>query len=232
MADVFQVKVARMSLTQVRDIPLLTMEPVSQDRQQLFAKRVFDLVVTLISLPVLAPLFIIIAIAIKLDSPGPAFFVQRRVGLRKYKFPMYKFRSMHVDAEDKITEIEHLNEADGPIFKISEDPRITKIGGFLRKTSLDELPQLINVLKGEMSLVGPRPMSERDVNLFDRGIQRKRFSVQPGITCIWQISGRSNLPFEKWLQLDLEYIENWSFWLDVKILIKTVPAVLKNKGAV
>ena len=145
---------------------------------------------------------------------------------------MFKFRSMYVDAEERLKEIEHLNEADGPIFKIKDDPRTTRVGRFIRKTSIDELPQLINVLRGEMSLVGPRPMSLRDVDRFDRGIQRKRFSVQPGLTCLWQISGRSNLPFEKWLELDLEYITNWNFWLDVQILFKTIPAVLKSRGAV
>lgn len=139
---------------------------------------------------------------------------------------------MNVDAEEKFKEIEHLNEAEGPIFKMENDPRVTRVGRFIRRTSIDELPQLINVLRGEMSLVGPRPMSLRDVELFDRGIQRKRFSVQPGLTCLWQISGRSNLPFEKWLEFDLEYIENWTFWFDVKILFKTIPAVLWSKGAV
>jgi exopolysaccharide biosynthesis polyprenyl glycosylphosphotransferase len=231
MADVFNVKVAQISLSMVRDIPLLAMEPVAQDPQQLLAKRIFDLSCTIIALPLLVPLFLLVALAIKLDSPGPVFFIQQRVGLRKHIFPMYKFRSMHVDAEARLAEIEHLNEAEGPIFKIKNDPRVTRVGRFLRKTSIDELPQLINVLRGEMSLVGPRPMSQRDVNLFDRGIQRKRFSVQPGITCIWQISGRSNLPFEKWLELDLEYIGNWSFWLDISILLKTLPAILKSKGA-
>jgi exopolysaccharide biosynthesis polyprenyl glycosylphosphotransferase len=231
MADVFNVQVARISLSEIKGIPLLNMEPVAQDSQQLLAKRVFDVTCTLLALPILIPIFLIVAIAIKLDSPGPVFFVQQRVGIRKYIFPMYKFRSMYIDAEEKLKEIEHLNEAEGPIFKIKNDPRITRLGRFIRKTSIDELPQLINVLKGEMSLVGPRPMSIRDVDLFDHGVQRKRFSVQPGLTCIWQISGRSNLPFEKWLELDLEYIENWNFWLDLKILLKTLPAVVKSSGA-
>ena len=231
MADVFNVQVARVSLSEVQGIPLLTMEPVSRDQRELVAKRMFDLFCTILALPLLVPIFLVVALIIKMDSPGPVFFVQQRVGLRKRVFPMFKFRSMRVDAEEKLKEIEHLNEADGPNFKITNDPRVTRVGGFLRKTSIDELPQLINVLRGEMSLVGPRPMSLRDVDLFDRGIQRKRFSVQPGLTCIWQISGRSNLPFEKWLELDLEYITNWSFWLDLKILLKTIPAVLWSKGA-
>ena len=145
---------------------------------------------------------------------------------------MMKFRSMHLDAEERLSEIEHLNEAEGPIFKMVKDPRVTRVGNFIRKTSLDELPQLFNVLKGDMSLVGPRPMSIRDVDLFEKGIQRKRFSVKPGITCIWQISGRSNLPFNKWVELDLKYIEKWSLMLDLEILLKTIPAVLKSKGAV
>lgn len=232
MADVFNVQVARISLSHVQGIPLLTMEPVSQDPKQLFAKRMFDLTLTILALPLLVVVFLFVALAIKMDSPGPVFFVQQRVGLRKRVFPMFKFRSMQIDAEEKLDEIEHLNEADGPIFKITDDPRVTRVGRFIRKTSIDELPQLINVLRGEMSLVGPRPMSLRDVDHFDRGVQRKRFSVQPGLTCIWQISGRSSLPFEKWLELDLEYIANWSFWLDIKILIKTIPAVLNSKGAV
>lgn len=232
MADLFSVQMARVSLAQVGSIPLLTMEPVAQDQSRLFAKRVFDVVLTSLAMPLALPVMALVALAIKLDSPGPVFFVQKRVGLRKHLFPLYKFRSMVVDAEEKLKEIEHLNEAEGPIFKMKNDPRITRVGRFIRKTSLDELPQLFNVLKGDMSLVGPRPMSQRDVALFDSGIQRKRFSVKPGITCIWQISGRSNLPFDKWLELDLEYIENWSLWLDFKILFKTVPAVLFSKGAV
>jgi exopolysaccharide biosynthesis polyprenyl glycosylphosphotransferase len=231
MADIFNVQVARISLSEIKGIPLLTMEPVAQDPQQLLAKRVFDLTCTLLAVPFLIPVFIFVAFIIKIDSPGPIFFIQPRVGMRKHVFPMFKFRSMYIDAEEQLKEIEHLNEAEGPIFKIKNDPRVTWVGRLLRKTSIDELPQLINVLRGEMSLVGPRPMSLRDVDLFERGTQRKRFSVQPGLTCIWQISGRSNLPFEKWLELDLEYIENWSFWLDLEILFKTIPAVIKSKGA-
>lgn len=231
MADLFNIKAARISLTQMKDIPILTLEPVAQDHQQLLAKRFFDLVLTLTALPFLVPLFALVAVAIKLDSRGPVFFVQERVGFRKHKFRMYKFRSMYVDAEDRLKEIEHLNEADGPIFKMKNDPRLTRVGRIIRKTSIDELPQLINVLRNEMSLVGPRPMSIRDVELFDKGIQRKRFSVQPGLTCIWQVSGRSNLSFERWLELDLEYIENWSFWLDVKIMLRTIPAVINSRGA-
>jgi lipopolysaccharide/colanic/teichoic acid biosynthesis glycosyltransferase len=149
-------------------------------------------------------------------------FKQPRVGLRKRIFPMYKFRSMYRDAEQRLKEIEHLNEASGPIFKIANDPRVTRVGRFIRKTSLDELPQLFNVIRGHMSLVGPRPMSLRDVGLFDQSIQRR----------LWQISGRSNLPFHKWLELDLAYIDNWSLGLDLKILLKTVPIILKGTGAV
>jgi exopolysaccharide biosynthesis polyprenyl glycosylphosphotransferase len=232
MADIFDLHVARISLHEIGKIPLLTLEPVAQDDTKLMFKRVFDFTITLFAMPFLLPIMTILAIAIKMESPGPIFFVQQRVGLRKHLFPMFKFRSMYEDAEQKMKEIEHLNEADGPIFKMTNDPRITQVGHFIRKTSLDELPQLLNVLRGEMSLVGPRPMSIRDVNLFNKGIQRKRFSVKPGITCIWQISGRSNLPFSQWLLLDLEYIENWSLSLDLKILLKTIPAVLKSKGAV
>jgi len=231
MADVFSLHVARVRLTQVGDLPLLNLEPVAQDEGALLFKRCFDLTVTLLAMPIVLPLMGVIAIAIKLDSPGPVLFIQQRVGLKKRLFPMLKFRSMCDRAEDKLCDLEHLNQAQGPIFKITDDPRITRVGRFIRKTSLDELPQLFNVIRGEMSLVGPRPMSIRDVDLFDKGIQRKRFSVKPGLTCLWQISGRSNLPFDKWLELDLEYIETWCLGLDLKILFKTIPALLFTKGA-
>lgn len=231
MADLYDLQVTRVSLSEVGNIPLLTLEPIALDETKLFFKRCFDLILITISLPLLIPLFLIIAIAIKLDSKGPVFFVQQRVGLRKRLFGMIKFRSMVENAEALMQDIEHLNEAEGPIFKIKNDPRVTSVGRFLRKTSLDELPQLINILLGHMSLVGPRPMSIRDVDLFDRGKQRRRFSVKPGITCLWQISGRSSLPFSKWLELDLQYIDNWSLFLDIKILFKTFPAVIFSKGA-
>jgi len=232
MADFYDFEAARTQLHLVSGIPLLSFEPVAQEYNSLLIKRIFDLVVTLAALPVLIPFFLIVGIAIRIDSKGPAIFTQERVGLHKRKFRMYKFRSMVQDAEVKMKEIEHLNEADGPNFKIKNDPRITRIGRFIRKTSIDELPQLFNVLSGDMSLVGPRPMSVRDVNLFDKGLQRRRFSVRPGITCLWQVSGRSDLSFDDWLKLDLQYIESWSFGLDLKILLKTIPVVLTSSGAV
>lgn len=231
MADIFNLSAARVSLTKLGGVPILTLEPVALDESKLLLKRIFDFVVSFLAMPFFLPVFGLIAIAIKLDDGGPVYFIQERVGLNKRRFPLYKFRTMHVNAEAMLKDIEHLNEAEGPNFKIANDPRITRIGQFLRRTSLDELPQLFNVLRGEMSLVGPRPMSIRDVELFDKGIQRKRFSVKPGITCIWQISGRNNLPFRKWLELDLEYIENWSLTSDLLILLKTIPVVLLGKGA-
>jgi exopolysaccharide biosynthesis polyprenyl glycosylphosphotransferase len=232
MADVFDLQVARMRMVEMDGIPLLTFDPVAQNESKLLVKRFMDLILVLGAMPLILPIMGLIALAIRLDDGGPIFFVQERVGLRKRLFPMLKFRSMVVDAEAKLKEIEHLNEAEGPNFKIAHDPRITRVGRFIRKTSLDELPQLLNVIRGHMSLVGPRPMSQRDVELFDRGIQRKRFSVKPGLTCIWQISGRSNLSFERWLELDLKYIDEWNLWMDLKILFMTIPVVLKGSGAV
>jgi exopolysaccharide biosynthesis polyprenyl glycosylphosphotransferase len=231
MADVFDVDVAHMDLVEFGRIPLLTLEPVFQEEWKLLVKRMIDLALVLLAAPVVLPVIALVAIAIKLDSPGPVFFRQDRVGLNRRRFRMLKFRSMVTGADRMQAQLEHLNEAEGPIFKIRKDPRITRVGQILRRTSLDELPQILHVLRGEMSLVGPRPMSLRDVNLFDRGIQRKRFSVKPGLTCLWQISGRSNLPFSKWLELDLQYIKQWSLGLDLKILFRTIPVVLKGTGA-
>jgi exopolysaccharide biosynthesis polyprenyl glycosylphosphotransferase len=231
MADVFDVHAVRTRLVTLGTIPLLTLEPVAQEEWKLLVKRLMDVASVVLMVPLLLPLVGLIALAIKLDSPGPVFFAQDRVGLHKRRFRMLKFRTMVVGADQLLAQLEHLNEATGPIFKIANDPRITRVGRVLRRTSLDELPQLFHVLTGEMSLVGPRPMSLRDVDLFDQGIQRKRFSVKPGLTCLWQISGRSDLPFSKWLELDLAYIERWSLSLDIEILLKTMPAVLSGKGA-
>ncbi len=198
---------------------------------QLLAKRMVDTTVSLAALIVLAPLMIVVAILIKATSPGPVFFAQDRVGMNQRRFRIYKFRSMVADAEAKKDELAHLNEIpDGPAFKMKNDPRITAIGRFIRKTSIDELPQLFNVLHGEMSLVGPRPPLPDEVKRY-QWLFRKRLSVKPGITCVWQISGRSNTTFERWMEMDSEYIDNWSIWLDLKILAKTVPAVLLGRGA-
>ncbi len=190
-----------------------------------------DLAVALVFLVICGPLFALVAIAIKLDSTGPVFFIQERVGLSKRRFRMIKFRTMSMDAEARMKDIEHLNEKTGPIFKIRNDPRITRVGRWLRKTSIDELPQLINVLLGDMSIVGPRPLSVRDALRMEEAWQKRRFSVKPGLTCLWQVSGRSNLSFEQWMQLDLEYIDHWSLGLDASILLRTIPAIVLARGA-
>ena len=178
-----------------------------------------------------SPLFFIITLVIKLTSNGPIFFVQERVGLNKRRIPVYKFRTMVPNAEKMLAQLEGLNEVSGPVFKIMNDPRVTPVGKFLRRTSIDELPQLLNVLKGEMSLVGPRPLPVRDYEGFNEDWQRRRFSVRPGITCLWQVNGRSGVSFDKWMELDIQYLDKWSLWLDLKILAKTIPAVLKGSGA-
>jgi exopolysaccharide biosynthesis polyprenyl glycosylphosphotransferase len=198
---------------------------------QVGVKRVMDFVLSIILLLVLAPLFLIAALLIKFDSKGPVFFMQERVGLGKRRFRLYKFRTMIDGADKKQDELEVLNEVSSPVFKIQKDPRITRLGRILRKTSIDEIPQLINVLKGDMSLVGPRPLPVRDYNGFNQDWHRRRFSVRPGITCLWQVNGRSSIQFEKWMQLDMSYIDNWSLWLDLKIIAKTIPTVLKGSGA-
>jgi len=232
MADVFDVNAARVTLRGFTRLPLLSFEAIAHPEWKLSVKRGLDLAMVLLAVPFLLPLMAVIAAAIKLDSPGPVFFGQERVGLGKRRFRMLKFRTM-IDGGDRLqAELEHLNEAQGPVFKIANDPRITRVGRLLRRTSLDEIPQLLQVIRGDMSLVGPRPLPLRDVNLFDQSIQRRRFSVRPGLTCLWQISGRSNLNFSKWLELDLLYIENWSLSLDLKILLRTIPAVFRGTGAV
>jgi exopolysaccharide biosynthesis polyprenyl glycosylphosphotransferase len=227
----FNLKFARATPEMFENTSLLTFYPCGIIGWEALAKRAIDFSFSLALLLVFSPLLAFITLAIKFSSSGPVFFVQERLGLNKRRFRLFKFRTMVPDAEAKIAELEHLNEVDGPAFKIKDDPRVTKIGKILRRTSFDELPQLINVLKGDMSLVGPRPLPVRDYNGFNQDWQRRRFSVTPGLTCLWQVNGRSNLDFEKWMQLDMEYIDHWSLWLDLKILFWTIPAVLKGSGA-
>ena len=231
MADLFEVNVARMALDEFEDVPLLTLEPVALEEWKLFLKRAIDLGIILAAMPLLLPVMAVVALVIRLDSPGPVLFQQWRVGQHKRRFLLYKFRTMVDGSEQLQAGLEHLNEAEGPVFKIRNDPRITRVGGWLRRASLDELPQLWNVLRGDMSLVGPRPLPVRDVGLFDRGLQRRRFSVKPGLTGLWQVSGRSDLAFSEWLRLDLSYIDHWSLRLDLWLLARTIPAVLRRRGA-
>jgi len=231
LSDIFDLKTSRTKIDSLEGLPLISNFMGTIDGWQVEIKRLMDILFSALALIILSPVFLLTAIAIKLTSPGPIFFVQDRVGLNKRHFRMYKFRTMIPDAEKKQDELEDLNEASGPVFKIKNDPRITPIGKILRKLSIDELPQLFNVLKGDMSLVGPRPLPIRDYNGFSEDWHRRRFSVRPGITCLWQVDGRSALPFDQWMKLDMEYIDNWSLWLDLKILIKTVPGVLSGSGA-
>ncbi len=195
-------------------------------------KRLFDIVGALILLLLASPLLLATAIAIRCTSQGPVLFIQQRYGRNRKRFPMFKFRSMVVDAEKRQAALEAMNEAQGPVFKLAHDPRVTRVGSFIRKTSIDELPQLFNVLRGEMSLVGPRPLPHRDVAKFEEPWLLRRFSVRPGLTCIWQVNGRSNTSFSDWIKQDLEYIDGWSLSMDVRILAQTIPAVLRARGAV
>jgi lipopolysaccharide/colanic/teichoic acid biosynthesis glycosyltransferase len=190
------------------------------------------MVISSIMLLALAPILLTIAVLIKLTSEGPVFFAQTRLGYGKRPFQILKFRTMVQNAEKLIAQVEYLNETQRPTFKLKNDPRITPLGKFLRKTSLDELPQLINVLVGDMSLVGPRPLPLRDYQGFSQDWHRRRFSVKPGITCLWQVMGRSSIGFDEWMALDMGYIDQWSVWLDIKILFQTIPAVFRGSGAV
>jgi exopolysaccharide biosynthesis polyprenyl glycosylphosphotransferase len=198
----------------------------------LFIKGVIDRVTALVVLLIAALPMAIIALGIKMTTPGPVIFKQRRAGKHGKPFAMYKFRSMSNDAEMRRAELEPFNQMNGPVFKVESDPRITPLGRWLRRTSMDELPQLVNVLLGDMSLVGPRPLPLYEVEKFENTAQRRRLSVKPGLTCLWQISGRNQVrDFSDWVKLDLDYIDHWSLGLDFKILLRTVPAVLTGFGA-
>jgi exopolysaccharide biosynthesis polyprenyl glycosylphosphotransferase len=196
----------------------------------LFLKRVLDISGSAFLLILSVPIFLLIAFLIKVTSKGPVFFKQIRSGLNGKKFVMYKFRSMVDGAEGMKKDLEKMSELRGPVFKIKSDPRVISIGRILRRTSFDELPQLINIFKGEMSLVGPRPPLPEEVEKYEEW-QRRRLFMKPGLTCLWQISGRSEVDFDKWMKLDMDYVDQWSLWLDIKILLKTVPAVIRAKGA-
>jgi exopolysaccharide biosynthesis polyprenyl glycosylphosphotransferase len=204
---------------------------VAPDDYRLAVKRAIDVIGAMVGLIILAPLMVVVAIAIKLTSAGQIIYVQDRCGFSKRPLRMYKFRSMFADADKRQDALETRNEALGPVFKIRNDPRITPLGRLLRRSSIDELPQLWNVLRGDMSLVGPRPLPWRDVRRITRPSDMRRFSMRPGLTCLWQVQGRSNIDFERWVELDLEYIDRWSLALDAHILLKTIPAVLSGDGA-
>jgi len=232
VADFFGTQIARASLDELFGHPLLVFRSAPETSWQSLAKMLMDFFGALVLLILLSPLFLLIAAAIKCVSPGPVFFKQQRSGLSGAPFTLYKFRTMVTNAEQFKHELEAMNEMRGPVFKVTNDPRVTRIGKWLRRYSLDELPQLFNVLRGEMSLVGPRPLPVAEVRRFNDLAHRRRLSVKPGITCLWQISGRNQIAdFKEWVRLDLEYIDNWSLWLDLKILLRTIPAVLTTTGA-
>jgi exopolysaccharide biosynthesis polyprenyl glycosylphosphotransferase len=227
----FDLRIARWQVDELGGLPMVTIRSGPPDGWQLATKRLIDICGSAALLIALAPILAAVALLIRLDSSGPVFYTQQRVGLNRRRFKLFKFRTMAVGADQQQPMLESMNEAEGPVFKIKDDPRVTRIGRFLRRYSIDELPQLFNVFKGEMSLVGPRPLPVRDVERIDARWHKRRLSVKPGVTCLWQVNGRSDVNFNEWVRMDLEYIDKWSLGLDLKILMKTIPAVLKGSGA-
>ncbi|HZN54297.1 MAG TPA: sugar transferase, partial [Candidatus Polarisedimenticolaceae bacterium] len=221
---------ARMYQTDLDGTPMLTVSATPRQPVALLVKRMTDLVASAGALVLLSPLYAVVAVLVRATSPGPVFFRQTRVGLNGRTFTLYKFRSMVHDAEAGRAALAGRNEMSGPVFKIKDDPRITPVGRWIRRFSIDELPQFWNVLRGDMSLVGPRPPIPEEVKKYERW-QRRRLSMKPGITCLWQVSGRNGIDFEDWMKLDLAYIDTWSLRLDVQILLRTVPVVLTARGA-
>lgn len=222
--------ISKVSLERLREMPLLTFSTTPENEYLILLKRTLDLAMALALLVILSPLLVILSVLIKLSSKGPILYRQTRCGLGGRKFTLYKFRSMKTGADRLREKLVVLNEVDGPVFKIKNDPRCTILGRLMRRLSLDELPQLLNILKGDMSFVGPRPPLPEEVEKYERW-QRRRLRMQPGLTCLWAIEGRSRLNFKRWMELDLEYIDHWSPWLDWKILLKTIPAVVLGRGA-
>jgi len=223
-------QIAKVYVEMLEGLPVITFSTGPVDVTALFIKRLLDVILSLFLLMIASPFMLLIALAVKLSSPGAVLFRQTRCGLNGRRFILYKFRSMYSEAEEKKAELAHLNIMEGPVFKVKDDPRVTPVGKILRSLSLDELPQLFNILKGDMSFVGPRPAIPEEVSQYERW-QRRRLSMEPGLTCLWQTSGRSNLDFQTWMKMDLEYIDTWSLWLDMKIILKTIPCVLSRRGA-
>ena len=232
IADFIRTSIARPTFDAFGARPMLVFRTTPDISWALLFKSFVDRVVAFAGLVLISWLFVIISVGIKLTSPGPVIFRQKRAGKNGKPFTMYKFRSMRTDAEMLQSELAAFNQMEGPVFKIENDPRVTKFGNYLRRTSLDEIPQLFNVLKGEMSLVGPRPLPIYEVAKFADPAQRRRLSMKPGLTCLWQISGRNKITsFSEWVMLDLRYIDNWSLWMDFEILVRTIPVVLFGFGA-
>lgn len=232
LADFFRTQISRVGFDDFYGQPVMVFRSVPETSWALAAKQVIDYVGAAVALLVLAPFFVLFALLIKFTSPGPVMFRQSRSGLNGAPFTIYKFRTMVTNAEQLKHELAAMNEMSGPVFKVTDDPRITTVGKWLRRFSIDEWPQFVNVLRGEMSLVGPRPLPVDEVKRFHDLAHRRRLSVRPGLTCLWQVSGRNEITdFRDWVRLDLEYIDNWSLWLDFKILLRTLPAVLRAKGA-
>ncbi len=230
-SDWIELKTASTSAYELNGVRMLTIVSTGQARfSHLLLKRLIDFFLAGLGMALLAPVFLVVSFLINVTSPGPVLFKQERVGYNRRRFTIYKFRTMVNGAEALQAQLEHLNESDGATFKIAADPRITPVGRWLRKTSIDEIPQLLNVLKGEMSLVGPRPLPVRDVNKIYEQWPIRRFSMRPGLTCLWQINGRNRLHFNEWMRLDLQYIDEWSIWLDFKIMFRTIPEVIKASG--
>jgi exopolysaccharide biosynthesis polyprenyl glycosylphosphotransferase len=228
-SDIFGLRAARAD--EIETSHAVATRGTMREGWPLMVKRALDIAGSLVLLTLLLPLLVVVAILIRMTSQGPVFFRQERVGLNKRRFLISKFRTMVPEAEKMMGQFDKLNEVSGPVFKIRNDPRMTSLGKWLRRTSIDELPQLLNVLKGDMSLVGPRPLPVRDYEGFGEDWQRRRFCVRPGITCLWQIQGRSSVGFDQWMRMDMQYLDEWSLWLDLKILAMTIPAVLKGSGA-
>jgi len=228
--DLFDTKLARSSVAELDGMPLLHFKTTHAKEWELLVKRLFDFAASGVGILVLSPLFLVMAILIKTTSKGPVFFKQNRLGLAGRRFTLYKFRTMRQGAHDVLSEVPDLESMTTPEFREKKTSWITPVGRFMRKFSIDELPQLINVFVGHMSIVGPRPTVPDEVDKY-KDWQRRRFSMKPGITCLWQVNGRNNIAFEDWMKLDLEYLDNWSLWMDAKILMKTVPVVLFGIGA-